>query len=111
LAFQIPEKFKIKNSRLKFILKDALIRHIPAFILKRPKVGFSVPILDWFSSDIGNNAKNELYFFCNETNILNLEEVNKLFVEKKFHQIWYLYNFALWWRYNFYEDESKDFKI
>jgi asparagine synthase (glutamine-hydrolysing) len=110
-AFQIPEKFKIKNNRLKFILKDALSRYIPAFILKRPKVGFSVPILDWFSSDIGNKAKNELDFFCNETNILNLEEVNKLFVKKKFHQIWYLYNFALWWRYNFYEDESKDFKI
>jgi len=111
LAFQIPEKLKIKNNRLKSILKNALNDYIPDFILNRPKIGYSVPILDWFSSDLGNKAKSELDFFCEHTNILNPQAINKLFSGKKYHQIWYLYNFALWWRYNFYEAENENFKI
>ena len=34
------------------MLKDALRQWVPDHILDRPKMGFSVPLADWFRSDL-----------------------------------------------------------
>ncbi len=46
-AWRLPEKFKIRHGRGKWILREVLKKHVPAELFTRPKQGFSIPISDW----------------------------------------------------------------
>ena len=46
-AFSLPHEFKYKKGNKKRILKDIAYDFIPAALLERPKVGFSVPLDKW----------------------------------------------------------------
>jgi asparagine synthase (glutamine-hydrolysing) len=47
LAFSLPGTLKIPQRRLKGLLKDLALRHIPPEIVHRPKMGFSFPFKEW----------------------------------------------------------------
>ena len=47
-AATLPEDFKIRGSRQKFILKELMRDKLPAPVLSRAKTGFDVPTHDWF---------------------------------------------------------------
>jgi asparagine synthase (glutamine-hydrolysing) len=98
LAMSIPEKIKTKNGTLKYILKKSVRGIIPDKLIDRKKQGFNVPIHEWFLGRLGDSAKQELITFCNETDFLDKKEVLKLFENGRGAQIWYLLNFALWWK-------------
>lgn len=46
-ALRIPVSLKLRNGASKWILRQVLHRHVPAAIVERPKMGFSVPIAAW----------------------------------------------------------------
>ncbi len=48
LAARLPASMKRRGSLSKVALKDALRPWVPDHILDRPKMGFSVPLADWF---------------------------------------------------------------
>lgn len=48
LAQTIPPRWKIRNGRGKDILIQALGNRLPPELLNRPKMGFAVPLADWF---------------------------------------------------------------
>jgi asparagine synthase (glutamine-hydrolysing) len=52
LAASLPAYLKIKGTEKKVALRDALRGWIPDSILDRPKVGFAVPIADWFRGEL-----------------------------------------------------------
>jgi len=47
-AASLPEHWKIRGSRLKFILRELMRDKLPPEILGRPKEGFDIPAHDWF---------------------------------------------------------------
>ncbi|HEX2329286.1 MAG TPA: asparagine synthase (glutamine-hydrolyzing) [Candidatus Angelobacter sp.] len=47
-AAQLPEKFKLNGSRSKFILRELMKDKLPPGVLQRPKIGFDIPVHDWF---------------------------------------------------------------
>jgi len=47
-AASLPEDFKVRGSRLKFVLKELMKGKLPPSILSRKKVGFDIPAHDWF---------------------------------------------------------------
>ena len=47
-ALSLPTDFKIRGSRLKFILRALMNDKLPASILRRPKTGFDIPAHAWF---------------------------------------------------------------
>lgn len=47
-AATLPENFKVRGSRLKFLLKDLLKDKVPHSVLTRKKEGFDIPAHDWF---------------------------------------------------------------
>lgn len=53
LAFSIPGPWKIPGGRAKGLLKDLARRDLPAEVLDRPKMGFSLPFKDWLRGDLG----------------------------------------------------------
>jgi asparagine synthase (glutamine-hydrolysing) len=51
-AAALPPHLKLRGTRGKAILKSALAGILPADILERPKMGFGVPLAQWFRTDL-----------------------------------------------------------
>jgi asparagine synthase (glutamine-hydrolysing) len=98
MAMSIPQSVKIKNGALKYILKKAVRGLIPDELIDRKKQGFGVPVREWFFDQLGARAKKELDEFCDETEFLDRFEVQRLINQGNGPQVWYLLNFALWWK-------------
>ena len=97
LALSIPAEQKYQWRQPKRILKNAVRGIIPDNIIDRKKQGFGVPIYEWFLDKLGDEMKLTLREFCEETDLLDWNEVSRLFDVKKGMQIWFLFNLALWW--------------
>lgn len=98
LAMSIPEEMKTRQGVLKYILKKSVRGIIPDEIIDRKKQGFGVPIHEWFMDKLGHEIRRELDDFCSQTDFFDRDEVFRLITEKKTAQVWYLFNFALWWK-------------
>jgi asparagine synthase (glutamine-hydrolysing) len=98
LAMSIPETAKTRNGTLKHILKKAVRGVIPDELIDRRKQGFGVPVYEWFFGRLGDQTRRELESFCRETDFLDPHAVNTLIDSKQGPQVWYLLNFALWWK-------------
>jgi len=44
----LPDEWRVKGRNTKRILREAMRRMLPASVLNRPKVGFRVPVNEWF---------------------------------------------------------------
>jgi asparagine synthase (glutamine-hydrolysing) len=44
----LPDHYRVRGRQTKWILREAMKRLLPAAILERPKVGFRVPVNEWF---------------------------------------------------------------
>jgi len=98
LAMGIPEAIKTKDGVLKYILKKSARGLIPDELIDRKKQGFGVPVYEWFFDRLGEKTKHELNDFCDKTDFLDRAEVMRLIDQKAGSQVWYLLNFALWWK-------------
>jgi asparagine synthase (glutamine-hydrolysing) len=98
LAMGIPERIKIRDGTLKYILKKAVRGLIPDEIIDRPKQGFGVPIYEWFHDRLGKQVRRDLEAFCEQTDFFDVEAVRRVLDRGRGDQAWYLYNFALWWK-------------
>ena len=47
-AGRLPAAFKLHGRRGKHVFKEAMAGYMPPDILSRPKMGFAVPLADWF---------------------------------------------------------------
>jgi asparagine synthase (glutamine-hydrolysing) len=98
LAMSIPESLKTKNGILKYILKKSVRGLIPEEIIHRKKQGFAVPVHEWFFDKLGTKTRQELAEFCGHHDFLDKDEVMSLINRRDGHSLWYLLNFALWWK-------------
>jgi len=98
LAMSIPSCVKTRNGTLKYILKKAVRGLIPDELIDRKKQGFGVPVPEWFFDKLGERARRELKTFCDQTDFLRCTEVTRLFEGGRSMQVWFLLNFALWWK-------------
>lgn len=51
-CLRLPLKYKIRNGQTKYLLRKILTRYIPPAYLERPKMGFSIPLFNWFKKDL-----------------------------------------------------------
>lgn len=49
-ASRLPEHFKLTTKESKIVLRRLMRNKLPEIVLRRPKVGFDIPIHDWFRS-------------------------------------------------------------
>ncbi|MEJ2703102.1 MAG: asparagine synthase (glutamine-hydrolyzing) [Sedimentisphaerales bacterium] len=52
LAFSLPSRFKVSGFQRKWVVKQIARRYLPARIVERRKVGFSVPLAQWFRNKL-----------------------------------------------------------
>ena len=59
-APEVWQQFKIDGAGGKLVLKEAFQDVLPADVLTRPKRGFSVPVGEWFRSEIGRQMLTDM---------------------------------------------------
>ena len=101
---QVPFEYKYRNGDSKYLLKKVLERYIPKKMLDRPKMGFGIPMFEWFGNDLKDMF--EEYFKkekLSQHNLLNNEyierEYKKLQENKQLNinKLWFILVFQLWY--------------
>jgi len=50
---QVPFEYKYRNGTSKYLLRKVLERYLPVELIDRPKMGFGIPMFEWFGSTLG----------------------------------------------------------
>jgi asparagine synthase (glutamine-hydrolysing) len=101
---QLPSNLKYNMGQTKYLLKKIVHKYIPKEIMDRPKAGFSIPMYEWFSTDL----KDHLFHYINEKqfskhNFLNVKTAmsfrEEFLAGREGRQtpIWLLLMFQMWW--------------
>lgn len=104
-AAQLPISLKYKYGNKKYLLKQLTHKYLPKELMKRPKMGFGIPLEKWLKGDL----KPLLLASVNEEslskqNILNKKYVLQLMDDffggkvKEEKQVWLIFMFMLWWK-------------
>lgn len=78
-GLSLPDKFKSRNGKNKWLLREILYKYIPKEIVDRPKRGFSIPVKKWLQSHLSLSLldmSNDRYF--HEKFMLDSEELKSI---------------------------------
>ena len=101
---QVPFKYKYRDGDSKYLLKKVLERYIPKEMIYRPKMGFAIPIFEWFKGDL-----KELFEVNFTEEKLNKHKLlNNKYIEKEYNKfkngkalninkLWFILVFQLWY--------------
>ena len=103
-AARLPAEQKLRNGQSKYLLRKVLYRHVPKELLERPKMGFSVPVAQWFKSEL----KGYLLHYLDENRLRRADIFDpKPIVQYRdqylsggrtaFRQLWTLLMFEMWY--------------
>ncbi|NQU73226.1 MAG: asparagine synthase (glutamine-hydrolyzing) [Candidatus Omnitrophica bacterium] len=102
---QIPSHLKIRGIVTKYILKETFKKTLPASVLNREKMGFGVPVGEWFRGELKSYAYEVLLDSkAIKRNYFKRESVKQLLDEhckgkvNNGAKIWSLLNLELWHR-------------
>ena len=103
LAFQVPDRLKIRDGTSKWILKKIAERYIPRDAVYRPKEGFSAPLKHWISGAY-RGLMDELLSpeRIRHDGIFEWSEIERLRTEhlsgrrNHAHQLWAIMVFQAW---------------
>ena len=104
-ALTIPSDFKLRRGTGKYLLRRAIEPWLPAQAPKRPKLGFQMPLSDWFVggfNDFAFDAWNSSG--AADAGFLDRKEVAKLFDEHRRgaadhgRLLYALAMFSCWWK-------------
>ncbi|MDT0593602.1 asparagine synthase (glutamine-hydrolyzing) [Glaciecola petra] len=103
-AATVPSILKFNKGEKKYLLKEAFKEDLSDDILYRKKMGFSVPLADWFKNEIKESAQ---YYLIDQ--VEGLAEVFKLEKIKEYWQqhqqgqadhsaiLWSMLMYEMWW--------------
>ena len=78
LSFQMPSGLHIRGRDRKHFFKDCIHGLVPKSVLRRPKMGFSVPLAEWFRTSL-----RPIFQSC----VIN-GDARRLFVQKELNRLW-----------------------
>lgn len=102
---QVPFEYKHKNGESKYLLRKVLERYIPKEMIERPKMGFGIPMKEWFQGEL--NGFFEKYLKkekINEHNLFDYEYIQNVYRNSKknnllntTNKLWFILVFQLWY--------------
>ena len=57
---RMPDNYRVRGRKTKWVLREAIARLLPAEIVERPKVGFRVPVNEWFKGPMRGYLEDHL---------------------------------------------------
>ncbi len=101
-AASLPSSMKIRGNQKKLLLKNAFASCLPTEILHRRKHGFTVPLDDWFRSDLLGLGVKHLLLNDSLADFFSVARIRELWQEHQEHKsnhgtlLWSLLSFSLW---------------
>ena len=102
-ALRLPDALSTKRSEGKLVLKALARKYLPASVIDRPKMGFGIPINDWFAGELQPMARDTLLSQrARERGLFNPVEVDRLMSDhvsgRELHgyRLWALLCLELW---------------
>ncbi len=105
LSASLPAHLKIRGTTTKYILRKSMAGALPPQILKRPKMGFPVPIGQWLRGRfgwileeyvLGETARKRGYF--QQVFVKQLVAEHRSGLKDHSQRLWALINFEIWSR-------------
>lgn len=103
-AATIPSDLKYNKGEKKYILKEAFKDYLTDDVLYRKKMGFSVPLADWFRNEIKLLAEQRLFKSSGGLNdYFKASEIKKLWDQHQSGErdnstnLWSMLMFQMWW--------------
>jgi len=99
----LPDKYRINGRTTKWILREAMKPILPQEIIYRPKIGFRVPVNEWFRHSMkdflynnltGAKSLTKIYFHREKLNLILNEHISRKHNHEKL--LWCLLNLELW---------------
>lgn len=102
-ALSLPEKYKIRGSKKKYLLKKLALRILPSNFPLERKQGFCVPLREWFQghlSDVLAEAMGDqrVQIYLNTHYIENLLKAHEKGQQDNSSKLWSTLIFSLWAR-------------
>ncbi len=101
----LPDDMKYRNGVSKYLLRQIVHDYLPREIMERPKMGFSIPLVNWFRSDLRPLFDEHLSEkSLAQHGLLDHRQVAKLLNEYysgdnyRFTLLWTLLMFQLWYK-------------
>ncbi len=103
-AAQIPVDLKLNGSNKKYILKEITYKYLPKNLIEKEKMGFGIPIHNWFRKEL----KELLTTYLNSGCLIKQGIFNEICVQEMldnyysgnnedFELIWFMLVFQLWY--------------
>lgn len=101
----LPDRYRVNGHTGKWILRESMKRVLPASILNRPKVGFRVPVNEWFRTSMHEYLMDHLTGPDSRTrNYYHSAALSRVlgehFDQRQNHEklLWCLLNLEIWHR-------------
>jgi asparagine synthase (glutamine-hydrolysing) len=105
VVLSLPERYKVRNLRTKWLLKRIAGKYLPKDIVHRRKRGFTAPISRWIKGrDFVRTFLTDRRYY--EHNLLDYAYVQDLFGghinnrEDNARDLWLVFVFNYWWNCN-----------
>jgi asparagine synthase (glutamine-hydrolysing) len=98
-ALGVSSKRKLRDGRLKQLLKESVSDILPPAIIDRQKQGFQVPVNEWLLTGIGATTDEALADFTRAYPYLRSDYKQAFGRPLDGAKTWYLLNLALWHRH------------
>ena len=96
---QVPFEYKYKDGTSKYLLKKVLERYLPKELIDRPKMGFGIPMFEWFGSELKILFEE---YFTQDDEIINMDYVRdeyKRFIQNRavnVNLLWFVLVYLKW---------------
>jgi asparagine synthase (glutamine-hydrolysing) len=101
---RLPTHYKIRNDIRKYALRRILGKYVPHHLFERRKLGFEIPLYDWFKSDLVklfdaylDEARIGREKIFNASAIAGLRSAATLGSKAATHKLWMLLVFEMWY--------------
>ncbi len=101
----MPDEYRVRGRVTKWILREAMKRLLPPAILERPKVGFRVPVNEWFRTSMREylydhltGADSRTIGYYHRAALLKLLDEHVSGRQNHEKLLWSLLNLELWHR-------------
>ena len=102
---RLPSEYKINNGDTKYIFKNIVHDYIPKDMMDRPKMGFSVPITEWFRDELKDIMLDYLNEdFLKEQKLFNVHNIIKMRDDyfngriEYANRLWMILVFQMWYK-------------
>jgi len=96
---QVPFEYKYRDGTSKYLLRKVLERYLPKELIDRPKMGFGIPMFEWFGGELRDLFESH---FAEDDEMIDMSYVRQMYQRLKENRpvninlLWYVLVYKMW---------------